>query len=335
MALRLQPYKDESNNFLSILAKLQLLITLFSALLVKLEAPFFAKDTDFGELEMDLVAWVVIASNSFVMLSIVSLVLWDVYLALQYVEEGVKGTLLAEKWQHLWKSPLRRIHATPRANGVMEVSVAESKPTASDTTILQRFPSQRRMQGVEANQISETAHEHPSKAKKTRVRKGHEEEEGTAWNRGGEEETDGAVTAAAAAGHSHKSTRRKGKRHNKGIKGKVMNKEGGEETEAAAAAFAAGHSLKKAKKKGKSRNKGIKGKVYKEGGEETVPVPVAVAAGHSRKKARKIGKRYTEAGKIVVLNEEVDEETAGGLTAAATGRRHKKASKSQEGSKKR
>jgi hypothetical protein len=65
-----KPYTQKSNNILMIFGKFQLFLTLFGALLLKMETPFFANDSQMNELDVSILGSIIVYSN------ILLLVIW-------------------------------------------------------------------------------------------------------------------------------------------------------------------------------------------------------------------------------------------------------------------
>jgi hypothetical protein len=58
-----KPYREDSNNVLMIFGKFQLFLTLFGALLLKMETPFFGNDSQMQELDVQLLSKMIIYST--------------------------------------------------------------------------------------------------------------------------------------------------------------------------------------------------------------------------------------------------------------------------------
>jgi hypothetical protein len=79
-------------------------VTLFSALLVKLHAPFLAAETYSGQAEMEAVAWVIILSHGGLLAAIAGMVLRDAHLSWVAAHAEQQSLRQAARVRALWRA---------------------------------------------------------------------------------------------------------------------------------------------------------------------------------------------------------------------------------------
>ncbi len=85
-----KPYKQQSNNILMIFGKFQLFLTLFGALLLKMETPFFTNDSQMRELDVTMLSNVIIYGALALLLVWVVTVSHDIYSHRRKLREAIE-----------------------------------------------------------------------------------------------------------------------------------------------------------------------------------------------------------------------------------------------------
>ena len=83
-----KPYKQMSNNILMIFGKFQLFLTLFGALLLKMETPFFGNDSQMRELDIKLLTYIIIYSTALLLVVWLATVIDDIYSHQKHIQEA-------------------------------------------------------------------------------------------------------------------------------------------------------------------------------------------------------------------------------------------------------